>query len=125
MKSLCFVFSLLLLATAAMPLPSTTPSAARAAPLAVLDVTTWSGMALVHFSTGAVLVTNAATGEALAEYGNPEVVTHFKWTSGGIEITVDVRSQAGESEAKYAERCAETVEKMKAVFPPDPPPSAG
>jgi len=128
MKSLCLLFSVLLLTTAAMPLSPAMPVAARAVPLGVLDVTTWGGEhALVHFSNGAYLVTNDEAGALFAEYGNPEVVAHFSWLSDGIEVVLDVRMQAGESEAKFGARCAKTVEVMKAAFPPDPstPPAEG
>lgn len=119
------LFALALLAPAAVPGIGPSPARAVSKPQ-VLDVVTYGGdYALVHFSTGLVLLTSAGEGQIAAEYGNPETVAHFAWTSGGVEIVVDVRSQAGESDAHFANRCAETVEAMKAKFPPDPPPTGG
>lgn len=117
-----FAPSLFLALLAAAPGTAPTPSRAVEKPQ-ILDVLTYGGeYALVHWSNGLVLLTTAEEGQIASEYGNPETITHFKWTSGGIEITVDVRSQAGESDAHYAQRCQETVDAMKAKFPPDPPP---
>ena len=120
-----FVSSLFLglvfLAAAPGITPTTERTAAQAA-LAVLDVTTHGDAALVHWTTGHYTVVPGHLAPLYSEYGNPEVVAHFSWISGGVEVVLDVRMQAGESEAKFGERCAKTVEVMKENFPPDPPP---
>lgn len=115
---------LALVFAAAAPPPGTTPAVQpKGNPPLLLGTLVHGEQMTLLYSRGELLTTSIDDGEQIAsEYGNPPAVLHFSWTCNGDPITLDVRQQAGESGAKFAERAAKLKEDVQAVFPPDPPP---
>lgn len=103
------------------------PVAERAAPFSVTAMLTSSvnpELTLVQFANGMTWWLPTDKAGTIASVGNPEAIVNVSWKSGGADIHLEIRQQAGESEAKFAARAAETTKEMKKVFPPDPPPSS-
>ena len=113
---------------AAIPYPQslsgsgTSPQLAQvAAAPALLAVLTVGDQSVLIFNRG-TLATSAGDADQIAsEYGNPPAILHFAWTSGGVDITLDVRQQAGEAADKFMARAAKLKEAAEDAFPVDPP----